>query len=282
MRTHIDWLTFTMTMQYASSYPDETTLSEMYALAMESTWLGAFGKTLLASAFGGDWQKQEHSRAPYKDSWIMPDGGITLFASPVLSHCCVEISGAGCERLIALGCLNDVLTLVADRVTRIDIACDIETKTEPLAFVEKRSHKRMMTDGHQDSKTGKTRYVGAKTSDRYARVYRYNPPHPRSHLLRIEHVFRKEYAKSVTKAVLECGVGSVSVAAGKAFGWVHDDWQTQTSDSADISVVSVERNMGKTIYWLVASVAPAFKRLCANGTITNPQEFLERYFLADD
>jgi len=282
VRTHIDWLTFTMTMRYNSQLSDDRELSQVYADTMEQTWLATFPAALLATAFGGEWDKQERSRAPYTDAWNLKDAGITLFASPSLSHCCVEISGSGCERLISLGVIDPVLQCVHERVTRIDIASDIECNTRPPEFVSITSHERMRASGYQKSDSGETCYVGSQKSDRYARVYRYNDPHPRAHLLRIEHVFRRDYAKKVAGECLSADLASIADAAGRAFGWAHSDWKTGGNVDLDLSIVSPERNAGKTIYWLVNSVAPAFRRLCEDGTIRDPEAFIREYFLSLD
>jgi len=282
MRSHIDWITFTMTMRYQSSYPETFSTADVYGAAMEATWLANFDSDLLAAAYGGIWEKNEHSRAPYVDSWQLRDAGITLFASPTLTHCCVEISGQGCERLIKAGLLDMVLDNVRERITRIDIACDIETEVAPEEFTEKRKHKRMQAGGHQFSKTGKTVYIGSQKSDRYARVYRYNKPHPRAHLLRVEHVFRKAYAKRVAYEITAGGIDAVVSAAGNAFGWMHDVWGSGDGGCADLSIVSEKRATSRTVFWLVNSCAPAFKRLCDDGTIPDPKAFVEAYFLAAD
>jgi len=276
MRTHIDWITFTMTMAYV----DET--AEAYANAIAFGFEDMFGRDLLAEAFGGNWTKNERSRAPYTDAWTIQNGFITLFASPNLTHCCVEISGQGCEALISKDLLHKVLTKCAERVTRIDIASDITCATSPLEFAQKVNHDRMRTTGHVVSDTGETYYVGSQKSDRYARVYRYNAPHPRADLLRIEHVFRREYAKVVAGKIIESGIDRVAFSAGEAFGWAHQDWKPESKSEVDLSVVKAESTMGGTVFWLIKSVAPAFKKLVAKGVIPDPEKFLRDYFLMDD
>jgi len=273
MRTHIDWLTFTFTPEYA----DDTI--EGYANALTSGLCTMFGEELVHKVFSGASETKKHSRAPYTDAWIFPACGLSIFASPSLTHACVEISGQGCERLIADGALNDVLAKCADRVTRIDVATDIETNVLPSEFVSQVTHERMRAHGSQISETGQTEYVGSQKSDRYARVYRYNPPHPRAKLLRIEHVFRRDYAKSVAKACVENGIVSVAASAGKAFGWAHGTWILSEAEFCDIAVTAPEKGGGKTVTWLVRSVAPAFRRLVADGTIRDPQAFFEEYLL---
>lgn len=274
MRTHIDWLTFTMTPEY----PDDT--HEGYAQALERAFTSMFGNDLTSKAFGGTWERRERSRAPYVDAWSMNNDTVTLFASPMLTHCCIEISGKGCEALIAKGLLQQALKCAKDRVTRIDIASDIETDVKPREFVEQTTSKRMRSGGYQVSDKGETCYVGSQKSDRYARVYRYNPPHPRGHLLRVEHVFRRDYARQVVKAVLASGEDAVAAAAGKAFGWAHNVWHSEgANEDAIMDIVGAQRGGKNTIGWLVTSVAPAIKRLVADGTIRDPERFFEAHFL---
>jgi hypothetical protein len=276
MRTHIDWLTFTIPMVYFGED------GNAYAQAISNGFQDMFGLEIRASVFGGDWQKQERSRAPYTDAWVQAEGGITLFASPNLPHACIEISGKGCEALINKNNMECVLTACKDRVTRIDIACDIETETLPSDFVKEVSHERMRTSGQVISDTGETCYVGSQKSERYARVYRYNPPHPRSHLLRVEHVYRKEYAKKVAAAISGNTLSQIAKSSGNAFGWNHRDWAPDRVDGVDISVVKERGTSGGTIFWLVHSVAPSFKKLVESGAITNAEAFLKAYFLSDD
>jgi len=277
MRTHVDWLTFTIPMVYFGAEGDA------YANAIQAGFKDMFGAELRGMAFGGEWERQERSRAPYTDAWVMKGQGVTLFASPNLTHACIEISGQGCEMLLdPENTLGKVIFAAKERVTRIDVAVDIETAVRPLEFVGEVKHERMRTSGHVVSDTGETCYVGSQKSERYARVYRYNAPHPRAHLLRVEHVYRKDYAKKVASAISENGMESIARASGDAFGWSHSIWQTDVVDSADISVTRERGNAGSTVYWLVNSVAPAFRRLCENGGIQDPEAFLRTYFLGDN
>jgi len=280
MRVHIDWLTFTMAMIYPDGLTGEEKPSDVYAETIRLAFLRTFGDDLSSLAFGGTWSQKERSRAPYSDAWSMGDN-VTVFSSPSLVHMCVEISGTGCEWLISRELMDSVLARVHERVTRIDIACDIETKTTPPEFISAIIGKRMQSSGYQKSSRGETCYVGSQKSDRYARVYRYAAPHPRSHLLRVEHVFRKDYAKQV--AWQSCGnkLESVAKACGKAFGWGHKDYVVAEVLSAPLSPVKSEKNMGGTVAWLVTAAAPAFRRMVAEGTISNPEQFLRKYFLSE-
>lgn len=281
MHTHIDWLTFTLSPRWVSNIP-EGGFEQAYENALADAFYDTFGMDCVVQAFAGRWVKREKSRAPYTDAWEIESSGIVVFASPALNHFCVEISGQGCERLIAVGALNEVLTKAQERVTRIDIATDIETGVKPSEFVKTLTHGRMRASGYQTSETGETNYVGSQKSDRYARVYRYNPPHPRSHLLRIEHVFRRDYAKVVAREVCHSSVEAIANAAGKAFGWGHSIWQPHLASRVDISVHTGDRASGSTVFWLANSAAPAFRRMVKEGIIKDPVQFLETYFLGEE
>lgn len=255
--------------------------SDQYANAIETAFRQTFGDDIVRQVFGGEWSKQERSRAPYKDAWKLGEGEITLFASDTLTHCCVEISGRGCEVLIENDLMLPVLKCVQDRVTRIDIAVDMQTETTPEEFVSERTGKRSKSNGFQNSASGSTYYIGSQTSDSYARVYRYKKPHPRSHLLRAEQVFRRDVAKSVVRAYISDGEEAVTKAVGQRFGWSHADWRVGEVSAADLRIDRTVRDDAKTVFWLVHSVAPAFKRLVQSGEVMDREEFLRRYFLDD-
>jgi hypothetical protein len=56
MRTHIDWLSFTMTPRYVTNYPDTFSLADMYADAIERAWKATFTEQVIEYAFGGLWE----------------------------------------------------------------------------------------------------------------------------------------------------------------------------------------------------------------------------------
>jgi len=253
----------------------------VYADGLQGAYETTFARSTIETVFGGIWEQQERSRAPYSDAWYLKDRGITLYASPTLNHCTIEISGQGCERLLALGKMDEIFKAVHERTTRIDVACDIETETTPDDFVSETSHERMRSNGRQESESGTTCYVGSRTSDRFARVYRYNFPHPRHKLLRVEHVFRREYAKEIALRLCTQNISQIAASCGMAFGWTHRDWKVEVDEFSPITIVAPERSMGKTVFWMVDTVAPCFRKLVREGIIKDREEFINRYFLSD-
>lgn len=256
----IDWISFSVQVN-----PDQdTTEPEAFYHAAQAIrdlhqdlpqWL----------ALDTEWEAR-NGRAPYRTSWLHPGGGITIFTHPALTHALIEISGRGCDTVAADGFTNDVLRAVRDRLTRLDIACDMLTDTRPKDFVSGRSTGRFKAHSEMVSESGETAYVGARSSARYARVYRWNPPHERSHFLRCEYVVKQHDAKILADTVQAEGLASVVASLGSSFGWQHRDWKPD-AEPVELAVYRPERHEGKTLFWLAGTVAPLLARLHQDGVI---------------
>jgi len=206
-------------------------------------------------------------RAPYTHSWTFLDGGVSIFASPVVPHALVEISGKGLTALYDKDIATDVLALATPRLSRIDIAHDIATETRPIEFCSQRSGKKFSSRSEVVSQSGETVYIGSKKSDRYARVYRYNPPHPRAHLLRIEYCIKGMQSRVTAQNVLEHGIQSVAMALGEQFGWTHSDFVLEEALGIELPSWRPERREGKTVSWLYGTVARSVVKLHRAGII---------------
>lgn len=213
-------------------------------------------------------------RKPYSVSMRNSDNGIAIFANPKLPHFLIELSGKGCERMMRSPHAQAVIEAAADRVTRIDLACDILTDTDPRAFVAEREQGRFKSGSEMVSESGITCYVGSRTSQRYARVYRYSQPHPRAHLLRVEHVFKGEDARSSLAYLVENGYDLAAAQAARMFGWKHAAWDIAAASENELQAHRNERGEAKTIYWLYETVAPVLARLHREG-ILELGKFLE-------
>lgn len=150
--------------------------------------------------------------------------GVTLFYGSDDSRMTVEISGKGCERMHNAGTLVELVKKAMDigTVTRMDIAVDMKCDVDPRDFVKRRKNKRQKSEETAVSNTGITCYVGSRKSDRYARVYRYHPPHPRADLLRCEMVFRGLQAERAVKTWLAVGDEETAARSGNIYGWKHE------------------------------------------------------------
>jgi hypothetical protein len=261
MLTKLDWISFTLTVTPAAK-PDELTAYSAAMIAFHEVFPAALGILITNKR----WTTGK-GRAPYSVSFEHEKSKIKLFCHPTLPHALFEISGQGCEWLTKHNMLYPLLEAVQKRVTRLDIACDMEVATDPAAFAEQRDTQRFRSHGHMISETGSTYYVGSRSSDRYARVYRYNPPHERAHLLRCEMVVKAEQAKGAAGDILWGGLSQYASSLGAVFAWKHPAWQPQDMTATPPPSWRPERRQGKTLFWLADTVAPLLARLHSEGVI---------------
>jgi DNA relaxase NicK len=269
MYIKVDWLSFSVLLD------DRSPLDERYT---ENAVMDALDglNPMLRDWIGIDasWVRSK-GRAPYGIAWQHPTGGITIFYNVTLPHALIEVSGKGCDFLTAKDALNDVMGAVKHRVTRIDLACDILTDTRPVDFAALRDAGRFKSHSHMISESGETFYIGSRTSNRYARVYRYNAPHERAHLLRVEYVVKAQDAKITVQTILDLGERSVAAALGVKFGFTHADWLIDESEAAELASYRPDRHEGKTLYWLSATIAPLLVRLHNEGVTHVEQWFYD-------
>lgn len=235
----------------------------------------------LANSLFSNLHVLDYGRQPYSLGWRDEARGVTIWAGGASPHFTVEFSGKGVSYLRANSWEERLLAKCSRFLSRIDVAVDLEQGISPEEFLKYRKGGRQLTNANMSSPSGNTCYVGSMHSERYMRVYRYASPHPRSHLLRLEMVARRAYAKQAGAQVVEVGLSAVAKAMLEEFGFGGLVDFSEDTPSADLSVFRPERNMGKTLRWLITSCAPAFQRLVREGTIPNAREFLERYFIAD-
>jgi len=236
------------------------------------------GEALCTDLFS-NLQPLGYGRAPYAEGFSDRSHGFTIWAGSALPHFCIEISGQGCGYLYQLVEIDYMLMRGAEFLSRIDVAIDLEWDLIPEKFAERREGGRARTHANMKSQNGDTVYIGSMHSEHYCRVYRYAEPHPRAHLLRVEFVNRRQRAKVVGGQILLYGIESVARAMWEEAGFTDsiDSW-TKVEPS-DLSTFRPERNIGGTMRWLITQCAPAFKRLVQEGFISNPEQFLQSYFL---
>lgn len=222
-------------------------------------------------------QQEKRSANPRRPYCIARQWGhIIAFAGINIDHCLVEVSGQGCEKLRTAHLLEHVLSFKNARFTRIDVAIDIPEVT-PDEIVTDGYSERFRTHSRIASDTGVTHYIGSVKSERYARVYRYSEPHPRSNLCRVEMVHRKRYARIIHEEILSNGLITAGIKALSSYAFGNVSIPTDKTQVLD--TVAIIKGDQKTVYWLIAQVAPAFRRLVIDGTIAEPEKFFREYFM---
>lgn len=225
--------------------------------------------------------KMEAPRYPYKMRVVDETGGISVYVGDSADHYLIEISGRGCEGWGKDSkCVRGVLEEIEDRITRIDIAVDLLCDVDPVAFANRRDNKRHTGKSIARSATGDTIYIGSRKSDRYCRVYRYKPPHPRADYLRVEHVFRQEQARVAAAEVIECGLRVSAAKAGEIYQWRHAVWNgVRNGEVAKIEAWRPERKKANTVRWFLLQVVPALKELIEGDILS--KEFIIRAVCGD-
>lgn len=214
-------------------------------------------------------------RAPYNASMRREDNGVVVFANQLLEHGLVEIGGIGMDTLGSVEAELQLAASVGHRCTRIDVAVDIFTDVQPDEFCGHRRVGKFKAWSEAKSTSGHTIYVGSRHSDRYARVYRYYEPHPRSQFLRVEHVLKGEQAKLGIVQLTEDGIDRFVAKLGNSWGWEHPCWSPAENSDEAVRTWRPERRAGRTVMWLHSQVIPALIKMHREGHIDVRQVFAD-------
>lgn len=261
MITRIDWISFSFEVKPTGDN------RELHTLASAKQGLARLHPELPQFLSFDDGFEAGNGRAPYSVGWKHASDGYTLFTNSATPHALVEISGRGCDFLADGQSLCYLLKTAGHRITRLDIAQDILCDTRPTDFTDKRDGRRFKSHSQAVSSSGETSYIGSRKSDRYCRVYRYNPPHPRSAFLRIEYSVKAENATATAQSILDTSLEATGAALGDAFGWQHPVYRDDAPSAAELAVWRPERRQGNTVFWLNDTIAPLVARLHSEGAI---------------
>lgn len=261
MDVHTDWLSFTLPVKV-----DPRGHAQLYDTARRK--LMEVSKAHETYIFDGQPFDPSLSRPPYGVALAREDNGVRVFGSSPTQTVLYELAGRACEGLREQESSRRFIAPIVDRLTRWDLAVDIRTGTRPTDFSNARNHRSFRSVSYIQSDTGETCYVGSPKSDRFCRVYRYNPPHPRADTLRVEFVFRRGLARTAALRFTECQDQSKFVAElGNTWGWSHADWRPGVETDERVRVPIATRDNQDTVFWLYHQVAPALRRLLAEGAI---------------
>lgn len=257
----IDWLSFTLPTK-----EEPRSASKLYSDARRR--LKEIGSEAEQTFFDGQGYDPCGGRSPYRIAIARDDGGSRIFGSSHTETVLYELSGRGCVALRDQQKARTVLGGVVDRLTRIDFAIDIVGDSRPVDFANNRDHDRFRSVSFIRSETGETVYIGSPKSDRFLRVYRYNPPHPRSDRTRCEFVFKRKLARAAALDYLSFDSTPHFVARlGNTYGLNHPGWEPGSSTSEKIHSPAVERKNQDAVAWFYRQVAPAARRLMDSGDL---------------
>jgi len=182
-------------------------------------------------------------------------------------HIFVELAGQACSNFDAVDKLLPLIAATAERCSRIDFAVDIKTEVSPKDFIDERGNKSFKSSGHKYTPGGRTEYLGGRTSERMARVYRYEPPHPRHEYLRIEVELKGDAAKAYAKYLNTHSVEQTTLAAHQIFKWEHAVWDNNQTIAERVTFRSYRPENAATIHWLYGDVVTALRKAISSGLV---------------
>ena len=271
--THIDWLSTTCDLDEIV----ERSIRRNPGIEFEA----------LIARFGGAWDalndecewSPTHSRAPFANCWT--NGfGILVYSGPGVNYILVEFQAQGCAWIAARQLLIPCMESALARITRIDVAVDIQCDTAPEHITDRGYNQRFLSRTTIRSETGSTEYIGSLKADRFARVYRFAPPHPRANTLRVEFVNRRHLAKAVASRIIECDLTYVASALMIDYG-INESFLKVDGEFIVVEYPPANKCSMVTEGWLIKQVAPCFKKLVKKGVIPSPSTWLEKHFLSE-
>lgn len=278
--TIIDWAAFTLPIEHTEAKPSEYGFQQR----VNRTVAQMAELMPLITAHCADYFTLVTPQRPYRKAYACPNVGFRINADWKRKEVLVVFNGQSCEFVRGLGTAACIELLVRVEATgsRLDFATDITTLVSPQDVQEQGWSKRIVSKSYVQSSQGRTLYIGSRKSDAFCRVYRYNPPHPRSDKLRIEFELKKDRARAVAGIAIVDGVGTAarSVAARYEFG--HQDvLDAFRGHIRQIKTEAHNRSMASTEQWLLTQAAPAFLRLVREGVIADPRAWVDRYLLGN-
>ncbi len=223
------------------------------------TFISLFPEHLSTFSNVEDWTHESAARF-YQHRLRHDVTKVALSYGKINAHILVELSGFACNQFDSRDLLLPLIEQTHQRTSRIDFAVDIHTTTDPKVFIDERGNKSFKSSGHKVSPTGRTYYIGGRTSERMARVYRYNEPHPRSHLLRVEAEYKGEAAKVAAGHLSTSGLQQSCLDAHHPFQWQHTDWQQDGIQSEKMPYKAYKPENASTVRWLYGDVITALRK----------------------
>lgn len=239
-------------------------------------FISQFPDETVRNRFSGDWSL-EAAKGFYSARLRHEPTGVALSFGTVNAHIYVELSGKACDCLESIDALAPLISLNRAKCSRLDIATDFLTEVDPEQFAAFRNDIRWKYASVINSASGKTVYVGSRTGERMARVYRYNEPHPRAKYLRVECEYKGKAAKAIAEELELSSLEQVCMAANVVFGWKHDIWVSQETPAVKVPYSSHSPENAATVRWLYGVVATSVSKAISEGLI-DWNDFVSKIF----
>lgn len=271
LQVKLDWFAFTFPIALLGDKDEAWTVSHILEMFEQHTG----GR--LKSALGQHLWTFEPSAGFYTHRIAHPILLCRINWRAGNSYAQCELSGQACDAVLTQITTSDLAHAANGRATRIDLAADIETVLTPTEFCGGGYSARIESTSLVDSPSGQTFYVGSRKGERMARVYRYNPPHPRANLLRIEVELKGDAAKMACEEMKIMDLSKLAQAANLTFDWQHPLWKDGQIMVSKIPARPYDRAGAETLRWLNSVVVPAIRKAHQAGLIDLPSWLLDNF-----
>jgi len=265
MLCQIDWYSFTI--------PTITPITGIGVEGLTSAYraFDTVGFMWLLPDYTDDGWSINLGRGFYKVRYQHQDTHISVSWGSVNPHVFVELDGQSCALLREAGILSSIIERTRESATRVDCSVDFETDLRPKEFAEYVGNERIFARGYMVSESGETAYIGARQSSRFARVYRFNPPHPRAGLLRVEAEYKGSAAKALLDVAKSSEVVALVTAAHEYFSWTHPLWVNSVPMALKVKLPVRDKAGTGNVRWLIRVAFPALLKANREGLIDLPQ-----------
>ena len=270
MHCKLDYIAFSVPTRFLFEAGDLD--DEQKAHDVLTAFLGEWWSPI---ASGHRWERYK-TKGFYHTRLFDAEAKISIFIGDVNRHVYVEIGGQALDYIRALGSYENLCEKVATRASRVDLAVDFGTQLPVSQFVDNNYKGRFKAGGNVFSEDGETSYVGSWKGERFARVYRYHDPHPRSKFLRAEVVLRANYAKQALAIRNAEGDVAAVIAGHKPFQWQSELWKPDVATESEIKSHRSDKESASTLRWLNGDVAECIARLHREGLI-DAEEWYRAY-----
>jgi len=274
MQCKLDWLSFTFPITLLGEKDNVFTLDHVLSAFHDHT------ESRLLSDLQGTLWSWVQSAGFYTHKIQHPKLLIAISWNAGNPFALCEISGQAVDVVLQSISVHELASCANGRATRLDFAIDFETDVRPETFAALRDERAFRAYAFYTTETGDTCYIGSRKSDRMARVYRYNSPHPRAHLLRAEAEYKGDAAKIACDALTRLELTEVCLSAHLPFGWHHPLWQPGEAEISKLPARAYDSEGAETLKWLNTVVVPSIKKASDKGLISL-REWLEEHFPTD-
>ena len=223
----------------------------------------------------------------YTESVSFPDVGVLVRYGHPSGRPHVQLSGKGCRLIDTLSvgqghALWRGIFSIKDgrKFSRIDVCVDVYVPEaadsparqlrDPLAWERYVTNKKVHTRSWYDSQDGQTLGLGSRSSDRYVRIYRFNPPHPRADWMRIEFELKDARAPAAAKMISAADGDCTKLVGSQLLDFFGDNIRLTRQGEAPVAptrmVVDRPEHAAST-RWLFKVALPAVREAIIDGTI---------------